>query len=204
MKNFNTISFGILILLFITMGCSEGRKVNNELEDSERIADSIAQIEAVRAAEAAEQARLDSIRQDSIENTKTPTFQTFCYPYNVDGIVTLQDFYKASHIEKSLKNLGFKLEDTKKETRETYDGEDVYTVILKSFIKTMGDKTITVTFDNDDNHVTFVEILFPNLEQVEKFKSTVKGKLSDDRVPYWATKINYSGTKVTIKSDGSE
>ena len=188
--------------LFLVASCAGNGTSEKAKEDSAHVADSIAQVEAAKAA--AEQARLDSIRRDSIENTKTPTFQTFCYPHNVDGIVTLQDFYKASHIEKSLKNLGFKLANTKKETRETYDGEDVYSVILKSFIKTLGDKTITVTFDNYDNHVSSVEILFPNLEQVDKFKSTVKGKLSDDRVPYWATEINYSGTKVTIESAGFE
>lgn len=54
--------FGIVIAALILLpSCAHNDSTQNALEDSARIADSIAQVEA-----AAEQARLDSIRQDSI------------------------------------------------------------------------------------------------------------------------------------------
>ena len=58
--------FGAAALLLMA-SCSGNGTSEKKTEDSTRIADSIAQVETTRQAEiAAEQARLDSIRQDSI------------------------------------------------------------------------------------------------------------------------------------------
>lgn len=57
------ILFGISAL-FLMASCSGNGASEKVREDSARIADSIAQVEAAKAA--VEQARLDSIRQDSI------------------------------------------------------------------------------------------------------------------------------------------
>ena len=65
-KSTNTMKkflFGILSLILVT-GCTRNGRSEKEIEDSMRIADSIAQIEAAKIA--AEQAIQDSIRQDSI------------------------------------------------------------------------------------------------------------------------------------------
>ena len=183
----------------VTTSCS-GRNSDKEREDSISTADSIA---AAEIESSAKQVSIDSIRQDSIENANPLTFQTFCHPHDVEGI-TLQDFYKASQIEKSLKSFGYELIGTTQETRPDYTGEEYYTVTLKTFIRNLGNKSTTVILDCYDSSVLGVEILFPNLEEVDKFKSTIKGTLQDDRVHYWATIISYNGTKVKIEGGGGE
>lgn len=142
-------------------------------------------------------------RPDSRDNVTTLTFQTFCHPYEVEGI-TLQNFYTDSQIEKSLRDLGYELIDTKEKQESDYTGEEYYTITIKTFIKTIGNQTTTVTVYSYENNVSSIEILFPNLEKVDKFKTTVKGKLQDDRVFYWAHIITYEGTKVTIAAAGAE
>lgn len=76
MKKFTFTLIGICALFFAS--CDGGR-AERERQDSIRRADSIAQVEAAMAA--AEQARLDSLRQDSIEKVEkamaaVPSFNT--------------------------------------------------------------------------------------------------------------------------------
>ena len=54
----------VALCMMVMVSCSGNHGVEKGRDDSARIADSIAQVEAAKAA--AEQARLDSIRQDSI------------------------------------------------------------------------------------------------------------------------------------------
>ena len=85
--------FGVAALLLMA-SCSGNGTTEKASDDSARIADSIAQVETAKAA--AEQARLDSIRQDSINEsmekaeleTSVSTFITDLY-----AVVFNKNFY---------------------------------------------------------------------------------------------------------------
>ena len=72
--------------LFLMASCSGNGTTEKTNEDSTRIADSIAQVEAAQAA--AEQARQDSIRQDSIAKAEAQA-KTAQYDDLVDQYVAL-------------------------------------------------------------------------------------------------------------------
>ena len=96
MKKFILIASGLFLTIGIMTGCS-GRNAEKEREDSIRIADSIAAVEAAReeALRIAEQARLDSIRLDSIENEENLRIKPQYFSYDIDS-------------QKKMKSLGFK------------------------------------------------------------------------------------------------
>lgn len=80
-------------VLLLMVSCSENGTTEKTKEDSERIADSIAQVEAAKVA--AEQARQDSIRQDSIAKAKSAA--------QYDGLVD-QYVSAVNTVEKAAKN----------------------------------------------------------------------------------------------------
>lgn len=206
MRKCSFVSLGILAILVLAMSCTDGGRTEREREDSNRMEVASAQEEAAKAA--AEQARVDSIRQDSINNaTAGLTFQMFCKPEKIEGI-SLQSFLSFKQIKSNLEALGFSETGTEKKKERAYDWtpEDptYYTKTITTFSKSSGENTTTVRVGGSDGDVDEVKIDFPKDNDVLEFKSTVKGKLRDDRVSYWATKINYSGTRVTIKSEGAE
>lgn len=100
MRKCSFIAIGI-IAVSLLWNCSGNGAADNAKEDSLRIADSIARVEAAK--EAAAQARLDTIRQDSIKrrNFKTPDlafnelhgdvkdykFEDIVFSYNEDGMI---------------------------------------------------------------------------------------------------------------------
>lgn len=90
MKKCSFISLGSLALLLLSMSCSDGGRAQREREDSIRIADSIAQVEAAQAA--AEQARLDSIRQDSIAQEEKLNLAQKSFIDNTSWLKTLPKF----------------------------------------------------------------------------------------------------------------
>ena len=126
------ILFGVAAVLLMA-SCSGKGDSEKASEDSARMADSIAQVEAVKAA--TEQARLDSIRQDSIR---------------ADSIANAESFYKKLpdpkkivwdvNAGKYLKKLGFS---------GTSHGDDVNTE--GTFILTEGDKTCKVHYTTESN-----------------------------------------------------
>lgn len=81
--------------LFLMASCSGSGSTKNTNEESTRIADSIAQVEA-------EQARLDSIRQDSIAKAEELAKATAKY----DNLVT-QYVSSVNNIERAAKNRNF-------------------------------------------------------------------------------------------------
>lgn len=199
------ILFGAAALFFI-VSCSGNGASEKSNEDSLRVADSIAQAEAAQAA--AEEARLDSIRQDSINNASAGlTFQMFCKPEKVEGI-SLQSFLTLKQIKANLEEIGFSETGRQKKKEKDYDWtpEDptYFTKTITTFSKSLGENTTTVQLGGADGYISEVKIDFPKDNDVLEFKATVKGKLSDDRIPYWATEIRYSGTEVTIESAGGE
>lgn len=86
-----------LFVLSIIFSCCAGNNAEKEREDSIRKADSIATIQAEKeeAMRAAEQARLDSIRQDSIANEENLRIKPQYFSYDAD-------------FQKKAKSLGFK------------------------------------------------------------------------------------------------
>lgn len=104
------------VALLLTASCA-GNKAEKENEESIRQADSIAAIEARQEAQAAaEQARLDSLRQDSIAKAEKASA----------NIPTFNEIMNCSNLAKMFKSHGFKTSVKKvyNEAYETYD-EDV-------------------------------------------------------------------------------
>ena len=107
MKKTFLFSLLLLIVSIVFLSCS-GNNTEKLREDSIRKADSIAAIQAEKeeAARAAEQARLDSIRQDSIEQEAKLNLAQMSFINNNNWLKTLPKF-------------GFKLK--KKKTSEDWD-----------------------------------------------------------------------------------
>ena len=200
------LGFGFFVLPAVIISCSGGKNAEQEREDSIRRADSLAAIEA--QIEALEQARLDSLRQDSLNRVASKlTFQTFSVSEKVDG-VSLQSLDSDKKIESRLKEKGFELTETKKEQKKDYDwtpqNPTFYTVTVKTYTKTIGDKTTVVKLEGGDGYVSNVVINFPDSSDVDEFKSTVKGKLKDPDVYWHEMNISYKGSTVEISMGGGE
>ena len=107
MKKYTLIATGLFLTIGIMASCS-GRNAEKLREDSIRKADSIAAIQAEKeeATRAAEQARLDSIRQDSIEQEAKLNLAQMSFINNNNWLKTLPKF-------------GFELK--KKKTSEDWD-----------------------------------------------------------------------------------
>lgn len=90
----------VTVILLLTASCVEKGTSDKAKEDSARLADSIAQVEDAKIA--AEQARLDSIRKDSINNAEADLF------YNSLPNIKKLPFREPSKITKYLHSLGFK------------------------------------------------------------------------------------------------
>lgn len=201
MKNLILIFLiGTFVSVFIS--CS-GRNTEKERADSIRIADSIASAQVAKYK--AEQARLDSIREDSIKNMAAGlSFQTFISPKKMEmGGITLQLFSPLKTVASNLASLGFELIDSRTFTRHDYfdgsgDGEDV-TARLDNYKKMVKDHLTLVSIESQGNTIIDISITFPQSKDVEVFKQTVKGKLKDNRHNMWQLEIKYEGNKVIMK-----
>lgn len=93
MKNTSLFSLFLFVVSVIFISCA-GNNSEKLREDSIRIADSIAAVEAAQeeAARAAEQARLDSIRQDSIEQEAKFNLAQMSFINNNNWLKTLPKF----------------------------------------------------------------------------------------------------------------
>ena len=121
--------FGISALLLLA-SCSGNGASEKAREDSTRIADSIAQVEAAKVA--AEQARLDSIRADSIKQAEADAF----YNKLPDPKKIVWDVKAGNY----LKKLGFS-------GNTQVDGD----YAEGTYILTDGDKTCKVHFETETN-----------------------------------------------------
>lgn len=205
MKKITIFTFGVMLLGGIMASCSGGN-AEKEREDSMRTADSLAAIEA--DLQQIEQARLDSIRQDSINNASAGlTFEMFTCPEKIEG-VTLTTFLTLKKIKSNLEGLGFEQTGSQNKKEKDYDwtpdNPTYYTKNTTTFAKTIGSNTTKVEVEGSEGYVSEVDIEFPNEAQVAEFKSTVKGKLKDSNVYWHAMEIKYKGNKVEIELAGGE
>lgn len=108
MKKLILITTGLLLITWGTISCA-GTNSEKEREDSIRIDDPVANIEENQAEDQAmaAQARLDSIRQDSIANEENLRIKPQYLSYDTD-------------FQKKIKSLGFK--KVKEKVEETEDG----------------------------------------------------------------------------------
>lgn len=126
--------------LFLLVNCAGKGASEKDQEESDRIADSIAQVEAERAA--AEQARQDSIRQDSIQKAEE-------FAAVVKALEKLPE--NRDRIPSYLKSLGF--EGSKKTSTKTDDylGSQIEIEVEKYYYTlTMGDKRIIYSFEIEE------------------------------------------------------
>lgn len=153
--------------LFILIGCSSKSDMAQEQarQDSIRIADSIAQVEAAQAA--AEQARLDSIRQDSIANEEKMRIDP-TYFVNSEGY---------SKPEELVIKYGFKLK--KKET-EVLDEENG--VESRTFIYSRNFNNRRIDFESWYDTCSGVTIVFRDKIDFDNFiEDLIKNGFKWDR-----------------------
>ena len=127
--------------IMLMVSCAGNKESEKAREDSVRVADSIAQVEAAEAA--AEEARQDSIRQDSIQ--KAVEFASV-----VKALERIPD--ENNKLDGFLKSLGFK-GNVKKSTRtEDYLGDMLeYDVETYNYTYSMGDKKITYFYKYEES-----------------------------------------------------
>ena len=178
-----------LILMASCAGNGASEKAN---EDSARIADSIAQVEATQAA--AEQARLDSIRQDSIAKEEEMRITPTVF-WSIGGNVKTSD--------RNLKKYGFK---KIKEIKTPIDpGNDFYeeTIIYRrsfngrkvDYENSCGDCCVeTMTFYDKADLDAFIEEL-----EKSGYKNNGKGEYSKASAYY---SIRIKGMKAFIENCG--
>ena len=129
------------------------------------------------------------------------TFRTFTKRDSENGN-TIQNRLEEGEVTANLRNLGFTLIDKTTESRLDYTGEDYYEVNILTYSKTVDERVTTVKLESD-----YTEIHFPNLEDVEEFKQTVRAtglketgnEFRDSEDVYWAgTDVSFKGTIVTL------
>lgn len=176
------VIFGMVALLLMA-SCSGKRAAEKAREDSIRIADSLAQIEAAKA----EEARLDSLRQDSIKRAELEALNInlFVTPFREEGFGRGLEIRSDKQISKSLTNLGFSENKSLRTRYEEICGEyQSWKSTKYVFTKSIDNETIIV--ENEDE----VEIIFPNAELKDKFMSSV-------------TKAGYKKSSQYSGSDGT-
>lgn len=132
------------------------------------------------------------------------TFRTFTESeYDESNSVTYQSRLSNTLMAEKLKERGFVLSDTKTESRPDYTGEDFYDVTIETYSKTVNGHVTTVKLESE-----YTEIHFPNLNDVEEFKKTVracnlketKDGFEDSEEVYWAgTDVYIKETIVTLR-----
>ena len=129
------------------------------------------------------------------------TFRTFTKKESDNGN-TIQLRLDNEAIAANLKELGFEMIDKTTESRPDYTGEEYYEVTIETYSKTVNGHVTTVKLESD-----YTEIHFPNLDDVEEFKKTVRAcglaeteeGFNDTEEVYWAgTDVSIKGTIVTL------
>ena len=168
------------IVIFLMASCSGNGASEKANEDSIRIADSIAQVEAAKVA--AEQARLDSIRADSIKQVEADAF----YNKLPDPKKIVWDGKAGNY----LKKLGF--------SGNTHGDEDY---AEGTYILTYGDKTCKVHFTTEPNEGDTEVTITGDDNALEKFYK----RASKMRASYFegGTEVTKKGNTIYISSYGS-
>lgn len=129
------------------------------------------------------------------------TFRTFTKNDKENG-TTIQSQLANEAIVSNLKKLGFDLIDRTTESRPDYTGEDYYEVTVETYSKDVNGNFTTVKLESE-----YTEIHFPNLNDVEEFKKTVRecglketeDGFKDSEDIYWVgTDVSVKGTIVTL------
>lgn len=164
MKKFILSAIGFFLIIGIMASCS-GKNAEKEREDSIRIADSIA---AAEAAQAAEQARLDSIKFEE-QRLK---------PSTLFGISSANKNYYLLDKTKMFSNLnssGF-IKGKTKETAPSYTGEWEYSTSKTDFTKDSrenSDNITVIVYNIDKGGVcedeTYVKIKFKDEKNKDAF-----------------------------------
>ena len=158
--------FGVTAL-FLMASCSGNGASEKAKEDSLRIADSIAQVEAAKA----EQARLDSIRQDSIAKAELEAFNInlFVSPFKEEGFKGKgMELKTDKQISKALTNLGFSENTSVRNRTEEVCGEyQTWKSTKYTFSKVIDNEPFMVEYEDQ------VEIIFPSSEFKDKFMESV-------------------------------
>ena len=143
-------------------------------------------------------------KQENQQDSAIPaglTFRTFTKNYKESGN-TIQLRLANEAIVSNLKKLGFDLIDRTTESRPDYTGEDYYEVTVETFSKAVNGNVTTVKLESE-----YTEIHFPNLNDVEEFKKTVRDcglketedGFMDSEDIYWAgTDVSIKGTIVNL------
>lgn len=143
------ILFGVATMLLFA-SCSGNGSSEKAKEDSARIADSIAKVEAAK--EASEQARLDSLRQDSITQEINMRLKPEVF----------RDFFNEKKMKKDLSALGFKL------LKEEYDHEEEWDGYWAKYKRTMNGRTIEIEYGFDTSNSGSIK--FSDKNDAEQFK----------------------------------
>ena len=165
-KMIKKVLFGAVALILMASCSGNG---NKQLKAPQTLAsDSVTQAES-----AAEQARRDSIRQDSIRNAEFEAFNInlFVSPFREEGFKGKgMEIKSDKQISKALTNLGFSENKSVRTRYEEICGNDETWKSTKyTYSKAIGDKTIIVESEDE------VEIIFPDSELKDKFmKSAIK------------------------------
>ena len=180
-----TFIFASLFMMLLCVATSCASKENTEKlrEDSIRQADSIAAVEA--ALQAQEQARLDSIRQDSIAKAEVENF--------FKALPDPNKIVWEMNAGKYLKSLGFE-GSTKIINKDEEESEGTYTL-------TMGDRVckvhFTTTFNEGDTEVKITgdeDALTKFYQKAAKMKATYEEG---------GTTVEKKGNTVIISSFGA-
>lgn len=143
--------FGTVAVLLMA-SCAGNGNSEKAREDSIRIADSIAALEAAQAEAEAEQARLDSLRQDSITHEINMRLKPEVF----------RDFFNEKKMKKDLRALGFNLIEEEYEHEEEWDG---YYAIYK---RTLNGRTIDIEYGYDTSNGGSIK--FSDKNDLEQFK----------------------------------
>lgn len=141
--------FGVAMMLLVA-SCSGNGASEKEREDSVHFADSIAQVEAAKAV--AEQARRDSLGQDSITQEINMRLKPEVF----------RDYYNEKKMKKDLSALGFKL------LKEEYEHEEEWDGYWAKYKRTLNGRTIEIEYGYATSNGGSIK--FSDKNDLEQFK----------------------------------
>ena len=186
MKKFVLIATGLFLTIGIMASCS-GRNAEKEREDSIRIADSIAAVEEAKeeALRIAEQARLDSIRQDSIEQEAKLNLAQMSFIKNNNWLKTLPKF-------------GFELKNKKTtEDWDEWEGTERVVDTHYTYQRELNGRVVTFEF-------TLSKYKEGGMEIGNGYDATMKIKDPDEREAFINDMKKFGKAKNGYLYDGSD
>lgn len=179
--------FGAAALILMASCSGNGTSSEKDTEDSTRIADSIAQVEAAKAA--AEQARLDSIRQDSIKQDSVKNEELKKFHAAIPNYKKFFSEQGYSSLSSYLKKLGY-VGSTKEVP--TMDGPK----LKGNFKFNAGKKSIDIQYEQLMGRMSAKITFNGDQEALSKFYKDAK-KLQG-RADWWQCNVSQKGNTVII------